>query len=590
MERRNIVGVLLQALMVVVALAAGVATVGGSPPEPIVKCKSGNSDCTVTNAFGTFPDRTTCRVAAVAYPANEAELVAVVSAAAAKKQHMKVVTEYGHSIPKLSCPGGPAGAGLAISSQKLNRVVAVDAKARRMTFEAGITLQRLIAAAAAEGLALSYNPYWHGITLGGLLATGAHGSSLFGKGSAVHEYVVGIIVDLREGDPDLLAAKVSLGVLGVISQVTLQLEPMFKRSITYRTQRDHAFESTVSSFAATTEFGDIAWYPGQEKVVYRDDVRLPLTAQGKGKNDFAGFQPQLSVLISAIRKSEELLEETENSDGKCLLAKIQVNTLLATGAGLKNDDSRLIDFTGFPVVGNQSDMQSSGSCLTGKDDGLLTVCGWDPRLDGLFYHQTAFSIPIPTVAAFIADVKKLHALRPGSLCGLDLYSGLLMRFVRNSTAFLGKTADCADFDMTYFRSNDPEDPRLDQDILEEVEQMAFFKYGALPHWGKNRHVGFIGVSDKYGDRRDRFVAAMTKYDSEGLFSSDWVDAVLGIRGKSLSLEKEGCALEGLCICSRDEHCSPAKGYFCRRGLVYKEARVCRKSEKEDDAPIVHTEL
>ncbi|CAA7399467.1 unnamed protein product [Spirodela intermedia] len=42
-------------------------------------------------------------------------------------------------------------------------------------------------------------------------------------------------------------------------------------------------------------------------------------------------------------------------------------------------------------------------------------------------------------------------------------------------------------------------------------------------------------------RRDRIVVVMTKYDGEGLFSSDWIDAVLGIRGKNLSVEKKGTA-------------------------------------------------
>lgn len=212
------------------------AAVYGSPPGSVVSCAAGNTNCTVTNSYGSFPDRSTCRVAAVARPSNEGELLAAVSSAVVKRQHMKAVTVYSHSIPKLSCPGGPAGAGLAISTDLLNKVVSVDLASNRMTFEAGITLRQLLDAAAARGLALPYTPYWQGVTLGGMLGTGSHGSSLFGKGSAVHERVVGMrlvvpspypingyrakVVELAEADEDLLAAKVSLGVLGVISQVT----------------------------------------------------------------------------------------------------------------------------------------------------------------------------------------------------------------------------------------------------------------------------------------------------------------------------------------------------------------------------------
>ena len=151
-----------------------------------------------------------------------------------------------------------------------------------------------------------------------------------------------------------------------------------------------------------------------------------------------------------------------------------------------------------------------------------------------------------------------------------------MRFVRSSTAYLGKSADSADIDITYYRSRDPTTPRLDEDVLEEIEQMAIFKYKGMPHYGKNRPVGFLNLREKLGEKGNKFLAVMAKYDSEGLFSSDWTDAVLGIRGKSLVVEGKGCALEGLCICSSDEHCAPAKGYFCRQGLVYTPANVCRK--------------
>ncbi|CAL9766611.1 unnamed protein product [Musa acuminata subsp. burmannicoides] len=574
-------------------LAVLLLLVQGSPPGPVVQCRSGNTNCTVTNGYGAFPDRSICHVAAVAYPSTEQELLFAVSGATAKQQHMKAVTRYSHSIPKLSCPGGPSGQGLVISTQRLNRSVRVDMAASRMTFEAGITLRQLLDAAAARGLALPHSPYWQGVTLGGLLSTGSHGSSLFGKGSAVHEYVVGMrlvvpspvpvngyyakIVNLGEDDPDLLAAKVSLGVLGVISQqVTLQLEPMFKRSITHRVLGDVGFEQTISSYAVTTYYGDISWFPSQGRVVYRDDIKVPITTKGKGENDLLVFRAQSSIDVASARASEELLELTGNAGGKCVLSRSQVDTQIANGMGLKNNDGGLSDFTGYPVIGNQSDMQSSGSCLRSAEDNLLTACGFDPRFAGSFYHQTAISIPFTTVADFIADVKKLRDAHSNALCGTELYFGFFMRFLRNSTAYLGKTDDVVEIDITYYRSRDPKRPRLYEDVLEEIEQMALFKYHGLPHWGKNRNVGFLNIKNKLGAKLDKFVSAMQKYDSKGLFSSDWTDAVLGLRGKEVVVQGDGCALEGLCICATDDHCAPKQGYYCRSGQVYEQARVCRK--------------
>ncbi|KAL2345948.1 hypothetical protein Fmac_007233 [Flemingia macrophylla] len=43
---------------------------------------------------------------------------------------------------------------------------------------------------------------------------------------------------------------------------------------------------------------------------------------------------------------------------------------------------------------------------------------------------------------------------------------------------------------------------------------------------------------------------------------------------------DGCTPEGLCICSQDRYCAPNKGYFCRPGRIYKEARVCTRDVKK----------
>ncbi|KAG8374782.1 hypothetical protein BUALT_Bualt10G0031500 [Buddleja alternifolia] len=171
-------------------------------------------------------------------------------------------------------------------------------------------------------------------------------------------------------------------------------------------------------------------------------------------------------------------------------------------------------------------------------------------------------------------VQKLVALEPKSMCLLDLYNGILVRYVTTSSAYLGKQEDALDFDITYYRSKDALTPRLFEDILEEIEQIAVFKYKALPHCGKNMNVAFQGAIKKYKNA-DKFIEIKQMYDPLGLFSSDWTDQILGLRD-GLNIMKEGCALEGLCICSKDIHCAPNKGYFCRAGKVYKEARVCAK--------------
>nr|CAB3490315.1 unnamed protein product [Digitaria exilis] len=361
-------------ILIAVAISTRCPLAGASAPQPVVRCDSGGaaSGCPITNAYGTFPDRSTCHAAAAAFPESEAELLAVVANATAAGSKMKVATRFSHSVPKLACPAGDHG--LIISTTSLDHVISIDVAKREITVEAGVTLGNLIAAVAEAGLAVPYTPYWLGLTVGGMISTGAHGSSLGGNGSAVHEYVVGMRVVtpapetegyakvrvLVAGDPELDAAKVSLGVLGVISQVTLALQPMFKRSVRFEEHDDSDLAERVVAFGAEHEFGDILWYPGHGKAVYRIDDRVPCAMALATKAIFSG-----------------------------------------TNYGLLNH-SLQVPLPGQPVIGFQNQIQSSGRCLTGPDDGMVTACPWDPRVShGTFYFQAGISVPLTMTPAFI---------------------------------------------------------------------------------------------------------------------------------------------------------------------------------------------
>lgn len=586
---RDMFGV-MRVLMYVMILhcSCRVRHVRCSPPGPVVECSSGLNNCKVTNGYGAFPDRTICKAAQVVYPSTEDELLGYVATAVKNKQKMKVVTKYSHSIPKLVCPGGDSG--LIISTRDLNRLVSVDYSSMRMTFESGMVLKDLIESAARHGLALPHSPYWEGVTVGGMVGTGAHGSSLFGKGSAVHEYVVGMrmvvpasqedgyvkVIHLTENDEDLNAAKVSLGLLGVISQVTFQLQPLFKRNITNLRGHDDDLENMVHKFGLKHEFGAISWYPSQREALYRADDRAPVSETGNGTNDFFGFQSFPTFILYGIRLLAEIEEETSSANGLCISSILQVNGMAEFGRGLKNDGK---SFTGYPVIGFQHKMQTSGSCLDSPEDDLQTACPWDPRVKGQFFHEIGFSITLSNITDFLLDVKALREIDPKSFCGIDQYDGILIRYVKASSAYLGKEEDSVNIDITFYRSHDPNVPTLYIDVMQEIEQIGIFKYGGVPHWGKNRNVAFVNATLKQGKTK-HFRTAMNKYDPDGFFSNEWTDAVLGIGNQDVMIYKDGCALEGLCLCSEDSHCAPQHGYLCTSGRVYTGARVCRKQEGE----------
>ncbi len=180
-------------------------------------------------AWTTWDGVQRCDPRAVVLPGSEAELAAAVRAAADRGERVKAVGR-GHSFSDCACTDGTM-----VDLRAMDRVLDADPGSGLVRVQAGITLHTLGRELAARGLALENQGDIDAQALGGALATATHGTGVrFPNLSARVEGVrlVAASGEVHEltgrSDPDgLRAARVSLGALGVVSEVTLRTVPLF---------------------------------------------------------------------------------------------------------------------------------------------------------------------------------------------------------------------------------------------------------------------------------------------------------------------------------------------------------------------------
>ncbi len=156
----------------------------------------------------------------VHYPETEADL----RDAVAKADGTLRVAGAGHSFPPVA-----ASDETFVSLERYTGLVDVDPDARRVTVRAGTRLSTLTDALADHGLMLENMGDIDEQSVAGALSTGTHGTGTdFGVMStqAAGMRLVtadGDVVDLAAGDDRFPFAQVSLGTLGVVSTVTLDV-------------------------------------------------------------------------------------------------------------------------------------------------------------------------------------------------------------------------------------------------------------------------------------------------------------------------------------------------------------------------------
>jgi FAD/FMN-containing dehydrogenase len=175
---------------------------------------------------------------AMVAPANAAELSAVVNLAASTRT--PIVPQGGNSGMVGGATPDATGTALLLSTRRMNAIRAIDPQARTVVAEAGVVLQTLHEAVAAQGLRFPLTLGGKGsATVGGLVSTNAGGTQVLRHGT-MRALVEGIEAVLPDGS--LYEGLVTLkkdnrgydlkhlligaeGTLGIVTAATLKLVP-----------------------------------------------------------------------------------------------------------------------------------------------------------------------------------------------------------------------------------------------------------------------------------------------------------------------------------------------------------------------------
>lgn len=404
----------------------------------------------------------------IEYPADEAQLAAVVAGA----RRVKVVGS-GHSFTDAACTDG-----VMVDLSRMRRLLRVEGE--RVTVQAGITIRELGPALASHGLAMENQGDVDPQTIAGAISTATHGTGAgFGNLSS---QVAGLrlvgadgqVHDLRDGH-ELRAARVGLGALGAITAVTLRcvsafnirrvddpvpLDDLLPRIDEHVDANDH-FEFFVLPYTRTaltlsSERTQRAARPPGPLAAWVRDVLLENAVLGAG----CRLGRRLPSLVPAINRTfARLMSRAEHVDAS---HRVYANR-------------RLVRFTEMEyALPREHTAQALERVLALVEQRRLPV---------------GFPVEVRTSAPDDALLSTAHG-RPSGYIAVHQYRGM---------EFEG-----------YFRAVEA--------IMDE--------YGGRPHWGKRHYQTAATLRERYPEWQT-FAQVRDRFDPERKFENDYLRRVLG---------------------------------------------------------------
>lgn len=417
-----------------------------------------------------------CAPHSIERPAGEAELVEVIARAAASGLRVKAVGA-GHSFTDIACTDG-----VMIDLSRMSSVLEADRETGLVRLQAGISLRKLGPEIGRAGLALENQGDVDPQSVAGAISTATHGTGARFMNISSQVRALRLItpdgpVEIDEtSDPDgFRAARVGLGSLGVVSEVTLQCVPSFTiHRVDAPKPLDHVLAELDTLVDSNDHFEFFA-FPYTDRALTLTSERTDREPRPRGRTG-AWVEDRLfyNHVFGAM-----------NRLGRVAPSMIpRLNRLVAR----MMSSSEHLDLS-YRVYANERDVR---------------------------FTEMEYAIPRATAAVAIERVLDLVRRR-----ALAVSFPIEVRFAAPDDAFLS-TAEGRE--TAYIAVH----------VFRGMEFEAYFRgveaimneYGGRPHWGK-RHYQTAATLEPLYPGWERFRAVRRRFDPEGVFANEYTDRVLG---------------------------------------------------------------
>jgi len=413
-----------------------------------------------------------CEPAVLEQPRSVGEVAGAVARAVAGGRCVRVAGA-GHSFT-----GAALTDGTLLSLRRMNALVKADPVANLVRVHGGMTIRALNEALAHHGLALPNLGDIDAQTIGGAVATATHGTgatltNLSAQIAALQLVTAaGEVVEITGGD-ELLAARVALGTLGVVTELTLRVVPAFTlRGLDAPAPLDAVLDELDTRVGGHRHF-EFFVFPHADTALTRT-------------NHVAEEPPRAR---SAVRAYVDDI----------LLANRAFQLACAIGRAAP----RLI-----PTLNRLVTRAAGSSIRVDRSDRIFAT----PRL--VRFTEMEYALPravaAPAVRAIKATAERFAINFPIEVRFVAADEALLSPAHERDTVYVAVHAYKGMAWEDYFRA---------------VEAIAD-GHGGRPHWGKRHFQTAQTLAPRYPGW-ERFAAVRARLDPTGVFANAYTDRVLG---------------------------------------------------------------